>query len=100
MEGEDKWIISKLQKTIKEYFEHFEKYQYEKARKTIDSFFWDYFCSNYIEMTKSRLYNSKRHPLGAKFATYYCLLGIIKLYAPFIPFLTEEIYQNYFKIWR
>jgi valyl-tRNA synthetase len=97
LEEEDKWILSKFQETIKEYTAHFEKHHYQKARRTLDSFFWNDFCGNYIEMTKSRLYNAERSPEGAKFATYHCLLGIIKLYAPFIPFITEEIYQAYFK---
>jgi valyl-tRNA synthetase len=96
-EPEDEWILSKLEKTLKNYLDCFEKYQYQKARKLVDSFFWNDFCANYIEMIKSRLYNKKRNFSAALFVLYHCLFEIIKLYACFIPFLTEEIYQQYFK---
>ncbi len=96
LEEEDKWFLSKFQKTLKEYTSHFEKHHYQKARRVVDSFFWNDFCGNYIEMVKKRLYNEERNPEGARFATYHCLLGIMKLYAPFIPFITEEIYQGHF----
>ena len=48
-------------------------------------------------MVKNRLYNKKRNFLASQFTIYHCLLEIIKLYAPFIPFLTEELYKEYFK---
>ena len=96
-EEEDKWILSKLEKTLTSYIKFFEKYQYQKARKALDDFFWNNFCANYIEMVKNRLYNKKRNFLASQFTIYHCLLEIIKLYAPFIPFLTEELYQEYFK---
>ncbi len=97
LENEDKWIFTKFQKMIEKYFDYFEKYQYEKARKELDLFFWDNYCSNYIEIIKSRLYNSKRFPNSARYTIYCILLGILKLYSPFIPHITEEIYFQYFK---
>jgi len=96
LEVEDKWIVSKLNRTLKQYKEHFENYDYSKARKAVDHFFWDDFCGNYIEMIKSRLYDQKRNPDSAKQAMYDSLLGTLKMYAPFIPFITEEIYHEYF----
>ncbi len=97
LEEEDKWLLFRLSNTVNLYEDYFEKYQYQKARKVIDSFFWNDFCGNYIEMTKKRFYEKKRNIEGAKLTIYKALLSIIKLYAPFIPFLTEEIYQEYFK---
>lgn len=96
-EPEDKWILAKFHKMIGRYDDYFEEYNYAKARKELDDFFWDYFTANYIEMIKDRLYNSKRNPDSARYALYQTLLGLIKLYAPFIPFITEEIYQDHFK---
>ncbi len=97
LEGEDKWMLSKLSKTLKDYRKYFDNYEYEKARKAVDLLFWDYFCGHYIEMVKARLYEGKRSPKAARYTIYHTLLNIIKLYAPFVPFITEEIYQEYFR---
>lgn len=99
LEDEDKWILTLLQETIKEYCKHFEKYEFKKAREKIDYFFWKNFCDNYLEIIKIRLYGdkfSKKSIESAKFTLYYSLLSILKLYAPFTPFLTEKIYLEIF----
>jgi len=99
LEDEDKWILTLLQETIKKYCGYFEKYEFKKAREEIDYFFWKNFCDNYLEIVKTRIYD-KNYPQqsknSAKFTLYYCLFSIIKLYAPFIPFITEKIYLEIF----
>jgi valyl-tRNA synthetase len=100
LEDEDRWILHFLQLTIKNYHENFREYKFNKARECIDNFFWKYFCDNYLEIVKPRLYSSvfsQNSKKAAKFTLYTCLLSIIKLYAPFIPFVTEEIYQTIFR---
>jgi valyl-tRNA synthetase len=103
LEDADKWILHFLQETIKNYHLNFKRYEFKKARENIDDFFWKYFCDNYLEIVKPRLYldifsdTSKR---GAKFTLYTCLLSTLKLYAPFIPFITEELYQRYFRTYE
>ncbi len=92
LEPEDKWILSKLNKTIKGATENFEKYEYSKVRQILDDFFWKTFCDYYIEMVKHRGDES-----SAKFTLYTCLTSSIKLYAPILPFVTEEIYQAFMK---
>jgi len=97
---EDRWILHLLQETLKNYDRYFQNYEFKKAREEIDNFFWRNFCDYYLEIVKPRLYN-KETPLrsqeSAKTTLYWTLLSILKLYAPFIPYLTEEIYQNYFR---
>ncbi|MDI6591991.1 MAG: valine--tRNA ligase [Patescibacteria group bacterium] len=95
----DQWIFSKLQETIKKSTNYFEKYEYGKARREIEDFFWKDFCNNYLELIKYRLY-SKREDIikkSAQFTLYKVFLNILKLFAPFLPYLTEEIYQLYFR---
>jgi len=55
------------------------------------------FCDNYLEIIKKRIYESKREKESAQYTLYYSLLTILKLIAPITPFITEEIYQKYFK---
>jgi len=99
LEDEDKWILTKLYKTVKEYRNFMDKYEYSKAREVLDRFFWKDFCDNYLEIIKPRVYNpeSSQKLKSAQFTLYTSLLSILKLYAPFMPFITEEIYQMYFK---
>ena len=100
LENEDKWILHYLQETIKNYDDFFQKYEFKKAREVVDNFFWKKFCDNYLEFVKFRLYEeaqrNQNSALAAKWCLYKCLLSIIKLYAPIMPFITEEIYQEYF----
>ena len=96
----DVWLISKFQGLLRNYFAFMDSYDYFKARKMVDNFFWDDFCGNYLEIVKYRLYSlspSDKNYQSAQFTLYYIFLGLIKLYAPYIPFICEEIYQDYFR---
>jgi len=96
----DKWLLSKLMKTIKTSTEAFDKYEYSKSKHETDVFFWQSFCDNYLEFVKHRTYQNDsdlESKTTAQATLYYALLQQIKLFAPIMPFITEEIYQNYFK---
>lgn len=96
----DQWIVLELEKTIRAAKENLEKYEYSKAKNIIEEFFWNSFCDNYLELIKWRLYNEDTEAElkdSAKFTLYLTLLSVIKLFAPFIPHLTEEIYQIFFR---
>ncbi len=95
----DQWILTRLAKTIKEATEAFDKYDYSHAKASIEKFFWEDFCDNYLELIKSRMYEPKtpQHKKSAQQALTVCLYAIIKLMAPFTPFITEEIYHLYLK---
>jgi valyl-tRNA synthetase len=97
----DKWILSKLSKLIKYSTENFTNYEYSHTKLETDKFFWHIFCDNYLEIIKDRLYNpdkrGKESRLSAQFGLYHVLLSILKLMAPITPFITEELYQHYYK---
>ncbi len=91
---EDKWILSRFNTLAKEVRENIDRYELGVALALIYDFAWDVFCDWYIELTKSRLYEKDSE--GAKTATSvlgYVLTGILKLLHPYMPFITEEIYQ-------
>jgi len=93
---EDRWIIDKFNKTLRLATSYFEEYQISKAKIAVEDFFWNDFCSNYLEFVKSRLYQ-KKEDLASKRVLYQVFLGILKLYAPFLPHVCEELYQKYFR---
>ena len=97
----DAWILIKLNKLIKESTENFMNYEYSHTKLETEKFFWHSFCDNYLEITKDRLYNSDKRgkdpKLSAQYGLYTALLDIIKLMAPITPYITEELYQTYFK---
>jgi len=99
LEEADWWILTNLYEAIKKYCACFDKYNYFQARKIVDELFWQNFSDNYLEAIKYRLYNSssKKSHRAALFTLNYCLLNILKLYSPFIPFITEQIYQSLFR---
>jgi len=92
-------IIKQLNKTVKSVNKDLENYQFGKVAHTLYDFFWHDFCDQYIEETKKRLYNKsygrRKCSIDETRATLlYVLLTSLKLLHPFIPFITEEIYQK------
>jgi len=97
----DKWLLSKLASLVKKCTESFEKYDYARPKLEGEKFFWHVFCDNYLEIVKDRLYNPDRRGVkerkSGQAALYGTLLNILKLMAPIMPYITEEIYQTSFK---
>ena len=92
---EDKWILSKYNALVKTVLSALDNFEVGVALSAIYDFTWDIFCDWYIELTKSRL-NEKETAgnLAAQNVLAYVLTGILKLLHPFMPFITEEIYQS------
>ncbi len=92
---EDKWILTKLSKLSKDTMENIDKFEIGIALQNLYDFIWNDFCDQYIEMVKPRLYNKENRAYKeAVWVLNYTLVNIIKLIHPYIPFVTEEIYQN------
>ncbi len=98
---EDRWVLNELNKTIAETRKHLDKYDNYNSRAVIDTFFWDIFCDQYLEFIKDRFWAPEKYSaeskLSAQWTLYTVLRTIIGLYAPFIPFLTEELWQKIYK---
>lgn len=98
---EDRWVLNELNKTIAETRKHLDKYDNYNSRAAIDTFFWDIFCDQYLEFIKDRFWAPEKYSaeskLSAQWTLYTVLRAIIGLYAPFIPFLTEELWQKIYK---
>ncbi len=90
---EDKWILSRFNALAKGVNENIDNYELGVALSEIYSFAWDVFCDWYIEMAKSRIFEGGAPALTAKRVLVYVLTGILKLLHPYMPFITEEIYQ-------
>ena len=92
---EDKWILSKYNALVKTVLSALDNFEVGVALSAIYDFTWDIFCDWYIELTKTRL-NEKDTAgnLVAQNVLAYILTGILKLLHPFMPFITEEIYQS------
>ncbi|MES2676818.1 MAG: valine--tRNA ligase [Pseudomonadota bacterium] len=112
-EKADLWILSRLNQTIKKAEQEFEQFEYAKARQAVEDFFWNDFCDNYLEIVKVRSYglNAEKYKdqslvvsreslvagqQSGLFALYHCLEALLKLFSPFIPHITEELYQAIF----
>ena len=94
LELEDKWILSKLNNTVKDMTENMEKYELGVAAQKIYDFIWDDFCDWYIELTKARLQGGDEDSkLRAQQVLCWVLTQFLKLLHPYMPFLTEEIWQ-------
>ena len=85
---EDKWILTKYENIVKSTTKHMDKYEFNLAGSELYSFIWEDFCSNYIEFAKFNLDRAT-----TKSVLTYVLTGIIKMLHPFMPFVTEEIYN-------
>ena len=88
LKPEDKWILTKYNKVIKSVTKHMDKYEFNIVGTELYNFVYDDFCSNYIEMAKYTIEDN-----STKSVLCYVLTGILKMLHPFMPFVTEEIYQ-------
>ena len=97
----DKWIISKCHETFERYKAQMDKYEIGMARGEIDNFFWRDFCDYYLEIAKERLYNQDNKygdkQKSAQKALSMVFLEVLKMYSPFVPHITEKIYQELYK---
>ncbi|MDD2840150.1 MAG: valine--tRNA ligase [Rickettsiales bacterium] len=107
----DKWLISKVYSTINQTTKALENYEYGKALEVIDSLFWNDFCDNYLEIVKVRCYGANglkyqgvelskeekekidKSQQSAIRTIYYTFNAILKLFAPFVPTICDEIYS-------
>ena len=93
--AEDKWILDKFNSLCAEVTSSLDKYEVGVALASIYDFTWDVFCDWYIELTKARLNEKETEGnIIAQNVLAYVLTGTLKLLHPFIPFITEEIYQS------
>jgi valyl-tRNA synthetase len=96
--AEDKWILSLQNRLIKEVTDNMERYELGVALTKVTDFIWDVFCDWYIELVKPRLFDPENKSRTAcMYVLNRVLVTSMKLLHPFMPFITEEIYQNLIK---
>lgn len=91
----DKWILSRMNTVIDHVTLNMDRYEFAMVGNELYSFVWDDFCSWYIELSKANLYSENVNVVSStKAVLYTVLINICKLLHPFMPFVTEEIYQS------
>ncbi len=97
----DQWMLERTREGAQKASAFLRQYEIGMARHEMDALFWKDFCDNYIELVKSRLYEPERfgdaERRSAQYALYHTLLTLLKLYAIYVPHITEYIYQDFFK---
>lgn len=96
----DRWLLTKLTRLIRESTVSFDQYEYFRTKAGAEKFFFQTFCDYYLELVKHRLYKPELYGEGsrksAQHALYTALSDQLKLIAPIMPHVTEEIYQAFF----
>lgn len=92
----DRWILSRLQRTIKAINEHLMAYEFDRAAKALYDFVWDEFCDWYIEISKPAITGDAmpEHRRTTQMILCHVLNTVLRLLHPFMPFVTEELWQN------
>lgn len=93
LEISDKWILSRYNDLVKEVTENLDKYELGIAVSKLYDFIWDEFCDWYIELVKPRFFEEGESNITAQKVLVYVLSNTLKLLHPFMPFITEEIWQ-------
>ena len=91
-ESADQWIILNLKDIIEEYKKAFNNFEYSQAKSVVESFFWSY-CDNYLELCKNRAYNNN---ISALVTLRILTEAFLLLFAPFIPYVTSDLYDQVF----
>ncbi|HEY8744517.1 MAG TPA: class I tRNA ligase family protein, partial [Chloroflexota bacterium] len=97
----DRWLLASLNDTIRRAGAALEGYEFRAAKDEAERFFWADLCDNYLELVKFRLYGEVEGADAAgrdaaRYVLYQALLSILKLLAPFLPFITDDLYQAAF----
>ncbi len=90
----DRWLLSKLNRLVKEATQKMDACQFDETFKAIRSFTWDVLADNYIELVKSRLYGEGEGKQAAQHTLYITIETLSKLLAPFLPYFSEEVYSH------
>ncbi len=95
------WMINSVQNCLTLYHDYFAKNEFSLALQSIEKVFWNDFCDNYIEIVKDQFFNPQNYTQEQLNATYWTLrevsFRILQLYAPFLPHITEYLYQHILK---
>lgn len=98
---EDRWLLTELNSILPTVEQGMESYNYAVAREATDRFFWATFCDDYLEMVKDRFWNPERYEEAdrdsARSTLWESLRILLSLYAPILPFVTEELYQRIYR---
>ncbi|XLM34170.1 MAG: valine--tRNA ligase [Rickettsia africae] len=93
----DKWMVNKLVELVKLATNELQNYEYANAMHLTEKFFWVVLCDNYLEISKTRSYDEEhKNPQGqysSILTLYHVMQTLLKLFAPFMPHITEELYQ-------
>jgi len=97
----DRWILAELQETVRGCTEALENYDFNQARIILEKFFWLKYCDTYLELCKERTWNPGKYKdeqiESLKITLQFSMENLLKLFAPILPFITEEIYHILFK---
>jgi len=91
----DRWLLTKYSALVEKATEYMDNYRYDKALQEIEYFLWHVLADHYLEMVKYRIYEQGDD--AAKYVLYHVGLGVAKLLAPFLSFITEEVYDSIYK---
>ncbi|MEQ9814434.1 MAG: valine--tRNA ligase [Azospirillaceae bacterium] len=98
---EDRWVLVELNRLVETLTRGFETYDYAIGREALERFFWRVYCDNYVELIKDRFWTPERHSdasrLSAQATLYESLRTLTALFAPYLPFITEALFQRIFK---
>lgn len=97
----NKWLLHTISACFAKYQNYFEQQEFGLALDTIEQFFWNDFCDNYVELVKNQLFNpehySKEEVSATRWTLYHAGLRILQLYAPYLPHVTETLYQELYR---
>lgn len=97
----NEWLLHQSSGCFAQYKKYFEESEFSLALDTVEHFFWHDFCDNYIELIKEQLFKPELYPAheiaGTRWTLYTVGLHILQLYAPYLPYITETIYQELYQ---
>lgn len=94
----DRWLLSRLTETVKKATAAMQQYEYSVCMREAETFFWKALCDNYLEISKNRLYGEAPDArAAAQYTLYTALYAVLRLFAPIMVHITEELYLEIFK---
>ncbi len=97
----DKWVLTEFENALKICGDNMESYEYSSSLRTMTDFFYNTYCDNYLEIIKNIFWDEDEDYADRKKTVlnvmYLVSLNVLKVFAPFIPFITEELYQSFYK---